>query len=290
MANNIQIPGDSTIQVTPGTQTQPAPEPVQAQPSTQSRQPKQTVHQITQEGLMKMKKGEFNRGQQHALKMLDAEAQRLGYKDFEDMKNTRQIQNKPQQQPAQPARDGNNRRQDQRRPQHQHGTHNEVQRLQQRIEQLEEDKRKANRRAAQAERRVADMEKSMLAKEAEHELRLTAMRHGVHDIDYAVNLLRRQTSAMSEQELEAFDEGKFFGDTLRKSHPYLYGEEVRPAHTEPQAAAAPPAAPAPAQVQQQISQEKTEARDARSMTREEYQKHLATLGLTDPSITQSIPS
>jgi len=95
---------------------------------------------------------------------------------------------------------------------------------------LEERKRLSRQRAA-TERRLKQAERERDALAAEHSLKLAATKAGVSDVDYAVVLLKRSLTGKSAEELAAFDEGKFFGEELRKSHPYLFGVESTPADT-----------------------------------------------------------
>lgn len=127
--------------------------------------------------------------------------------------------------------------------------------------------------AEQAQRRK--LQRTLEAKEAEFALRETAVGKGVKDVDYAVRLMQRELEGKDEKALAAFDEGKFF-DTLRSSHPYLFGEMVVPATTGTGVGAAP-AAPKASTVQAaQVAAGKT---DARSMSADEFQKLMRSRGL-----------
>src|SRR5260221_7215757 len=150
-------------------------------------------------------------------------------------------------------------------------------------ERLIEDRRRANKaRAAEEKRRVA-AEQLLQAREAEHELKLAAVRAGIRDPDYAVVLCQRHAQSLStEQQQEAFDEAEFFGTTLRKTHPYLYGVEERPAHTDP--STAPGERGAPPRPAKPAAAPAGDKKDARTMSQQEYQATLDKYGLTNPSL------
>jgi hypothetical protein len=119
-----------------------------------------------------------------------------------------------------------------------------------------------------------ELQRQLDAKEAEMELREAAVMSGIKDPDYAIRLLTRSLESKSEEELAKFDHGKFFGD-LRSSHPYLFGEVVKPATTGTGAGA--PAAPKPGEaVVQNVQNGKV---DATKLSPEEYRALLAKRGL-----------
>lgn len=119
-----------------------------------------------------------------------------------------------------------------------------------------------------------EIQRQLDAKEAEMELRESAVIAGVKDPDYAIRLLTRSLENKSEDELAKFDHAKFFTD-LRSTHPYLFGEVVKPATTGNGAGA--PAAPKPAEaIAANVQNGKV---DATKMTPEEYRSHLAKRGL-----------
>jgi hypothetical protein len=61
-------------------------------------------------------------------------------------------------------------------------------------------------------------------------MQLAVMQNGVTDVDFGTYLLDQYVSGKSPEELEKFDEKKWF-EELRTSRPYLFGEVVRPATT-----------------------------------------------------------
>jgi hypothetical protein len=119
-----------------------------------------------------------------------------------------------------------------------------------------------------------EIQRQLDAKEAEMELREAAVIVGIKDPDYAIRLLTRSLESKSEEELAKFDHGKYFAD-LRTSHPYLFGEVVKPATTGTGAGA--PAAPKPGEVAAAAVQNGKV--DATKLSPEEYRALLAKRGL-----------
>ena len=128
--------------------------------------------------------------------------------------------------------------------------------------------------AEQAQRRK--LQRTLEAKEAEFALRETAVGKGVKDVDYALRLIQRELEGKDEKALATFDEAKFF-DTLRGSHPYLFGEMVVPATTGTGIGAAPSAPKAGAVQAAQGAAGKT---DARSLSQDEFQKLMRARGFS----------
>lgn len=140
--------------------------------------------------------------------------------------------------------------------------------------------REHNRARANEERKRKAAEARNEALEAEMILRTTAIKSGVQDVDYGLELLRRKLTSLSADELRTFDEGKYFSEDLRKTHPYLYGVQERPAQTaapETKQGGAPP----PKKPEKKPTEK--ENGDVRSMPRDEYLTKLRGLGLNDPS-------
>jgi hypothetical protein len=119
-----------------------------------------------------------------------------------------------------------------------------------------------------------EIQRQLDAKEAEMELREAAVIAGIKDPDYAIRLLTRSLESKSEEELAKFDHGKYFAD-LRTSHPYLFGEVVKPATTGTGAGA--PAAPKPGEAAAAAAQ--NGKIDATKLSSEEYRALLAKRGL-----------
>jgi len=122
-----------------------------------------------------------------------------------------------------------------------------------------------------------ELQRQLDAKEAEMELKVAAIGHGIKDSDaasFAVMLLTKSLEGKSDEEMAKFDHDKYFVE-LRTSHPYLFGEVVKPATTGNGAGA--PAAPKPADAAASAAQNGKV--DATKMTPEEYRAHLARRGL-----------
>lgn len=74
------------------------------------------------------------------------------------------------------------------------------------------------------------LEEQLEAREAEMAIREVAVAAGMKDVDYGVRLLTRALEGKTEQELQAFDERKYF-ESLRTEKPYLFGETTVPVTT-----------------------------------------------------------
>lgn len=285
------------------------PEPPRQPPARAPQQPPR--QQLQPSDLQKIRQGERRKGMQMAREDADREARRAGFKDYDHMKRT-----------AMEKRNNSNRhnnnqpqRNNQPQPQRSNGGQSvgalqrenqqlrqQVQSLTQKYDQAIADKRKAHKRFVSEEKARKALSFELDAERARWELKLIAMQHGVRDVDYAVDLLQRRTRGMSDEELNAFEEQKYFSEELRKSHPYLYGEEKVPAHTsakdpaagEPktkQNGGAGHSTPAPAAkgTREQREGAQEEVKDARSVSRDEFSKMLKEHGLQDPSASVAVP-
>jgi hypothetical protein len=136
-------------------------------------------------------------------------------------------------------------------------------------------------------RRQVEREKANL--EAEIALRGELYQMGVRDVDYALELLRREMRAVStrvsaaggnpEAELAKFDR-KSFMDGVRKDRPYLFGETVTPATTGTNGTTPAAGTPAPPPAGQPTVDNAQEQRfDASKATPEQVRARLQKLGL-----------
>jgi hypothetical protein len=162
-----------------------------------------------------------------------------------------------------------------------------ITRLEKENARLLEEKKRLNRARAQEEKRRKHAEREREAMHAENELKLAAVRAGVQDVDYAIHLLRQNLQGKSKEELEEFDEHKYFKAELRKSHPYLYGTTEQPADTstdtpeDKQSAGAPPT---PAGSNPTVRNDGAHApKPVEEMTQKEYKALLKQHGLNDPA-------
>jgi hypothetical protein len=251
----------------------PAPEP----PAAPQAKSQPSVNHLSNKALAEAKSKERERGRKAALAEMDRKAQKLGYKNHQDMLEKLEQQrargrggNGTQPKPASEAAPATPAVSDR-----------QLTRAQKENQRLVDAARRANRARAQEEKRRRDIERQLAATEARHELHLAAVRAGVKDVDYAIHLLERRMSGKTEDELKGFDEEEFFSKTLRESHPYLYGVEERPAGSagpkdqEPK----PPPKPADKLPATNGGSDKT---DARKMSNEEYTALLRKRGLTPP--------
>ena len=226
----------------------------QTSQQTQSQQTQREPRMMTPRSLAAIKEKERNRGKKMLRSELNDRAKKAGFASWEELEQAALTTK----QPTAPVVDPQDARQ---------------------VDRTRDINRKlsvAEKRARVAERRLAELE-------TREKLSHAAIRAGVQDVDYAIELMKRQLRGKSQEELANFSEDKFFAETLKASHPYLYQVQQRPAQTAPSQTSRNPPAPGPKQVQQTKSNEEQDKRDARKMTRDDYLKTLKQYGLTDPS-------
>jgi len=288
----------SSIDAQPTEMDQPKPDLTSQQPPTPAVDGAQTetakkekkIVQMPSDALKRIREKEREKGRKAAQAEMDQKARQFGYRDFASMeaalakKKATQSPTKPGQppvaaKPAEPttedaAAQPNGGRPDRR-----------LTKLERENQRLLEAKRAANRARAHEEKRRRELENELDLTKVEYQLRQTALESGItnrDNIGYALHLLRSHIEGKSEKELEGFDEAKYFQETLRKSHPYLFGVETRPANTSngnstPSNGAPPkPGQPAPPQGE-------TQPVDARKLSQEDFYNRLRKLGLTPPS-------
>jgi len=129
-----------------------------------------------------------------------------------------------------------------------------------------------------AERDLKAIKQRSDASDARHALEKSAMRAGIVEVDYAVELLVKAQNGKSQPELDNFDDSKFFED-LRKDKPFLFAVEERPAKTG--AGSGNPPAPGPGKTQKTAAEE--EQVDARKLDGAAYQARLKALGINPNS-------
>jgi hypothetical protein len=240
--------------------------------------PQARVLSIPTSAMSKIKATERERGRKEAQDAQNAQARDLGFVDFEDMKTHAQraraaqppVQrpNEVTPPPAPPARTAPTAS-----PEHE-----------QTLARLLDERKVVNKNLAREEKKRQQLERQLEAQEAESALRIAAIRAGVEDVDYALELCRRDMEDKTEAELVEFDENSFFAIGLRETHPYLYGVVDVPATT---GNAGANAAPPPGTTQVQPEQPGNGAIDAKKMTREEYNDLLRKKGLLDPGNSSS---
>lgn len=258
---------ESTPSATPPTQTAPtepaapaSPPPAASTPSTKK------VISMPSDGVAKIRREERTKGRQ----LRDQElAKELGFASIEEMKEAAKRgksvrRTEPAAKPstsAKPAKDAK------------------------RLQEQEEERQRLLRKNAVAQRAARIAQKQRDAALVEGELRVAAVRAGVIDIDYALHLLRQRMKGKDAKELEKFDESAFFTG-LRESHPHLFVVETRPVttgngSTAKPGDAAPKPPPKPGDAVQKAAGDQVV--DARKMTREDYEKRLADMGIPNPA-------
>lgn len=273
----------------------PPPSVPQNQHPVEQRQPK--ILTIPSNAMSKIKKDERERGKKLALDEANAKARQLGFKDAADLeshalraKNGARLAARPAARTREAAPPEEEEQEEgASKPQARAGQQNPHPRLTSRYEKqiakLTEERKRLNRQVSHEEKKRKAIERELQAKDAESALRMEAIRNGVKDVDYAIELLRRSMSGKTAEELRQFDEGKFFREELRGTHPYLYGVDVVPADTSNAAAGGSPTA----QRREGASgTPQNGAIDARSMSREDYNKLLRERGLLDPGNSSSM--
>lgn len=276
----------NTSQNTPPTQTgtppQPAPQNASPQPAPDTsteplpqgmtRRPDGRVQVLSQSAFKRLKTESREKGRKEALSEFAKEA---GFTSVEDLQKALKARKaapaqdptlRPNQEPqAQPNRQ--NERPDRRTVER---WERERTQTQKQIEQLRVQHKETT---AQAK----SLQQALDAKDAEMQLYASATAAGIRqDPEYAIRLLTKHVEGLSDEETAKFDEAKFFAG-LRETHPYLFGEVVRPATTGTGAGAAP-AAPKPGDASQRDAQNNQV--DVRKMNPEEYRKHLAARGFS----------
>jgi len=160
------------------------------------------------------------------------------------------------------------------------------QRMQRELDRREKTIQETQRKLRLEEKRRKEVQRFADQREVEQSIREQAILAGVQDVDFAVELARREARQIVnsvppekvEEALRAFDERKFFAD-LKGKRPYLFGEKIVPASTgaETDASTAAPPAPTPGKVTDAAA--KSDQVDARKLTRDEFQARLQALGL-----------
>jgi hypothetical protein len=152
----------------------------------------------------------------------------------------------------------------------------EQQRAQRQIEQ-ERQRVEAERKARiRAERQRREADRARQDGEVRQSIREAVIKAGVSDVDYGAFLLEQHVMGKPPEEIEKFDEGKWFED-LRSQRPYLFGEVVKPATTGP----GPGSPPAP-QPRAAIGEGTANGQgaDVRKMNSIQFREHLAKRGLS----------
>jgi len=258
---------DPTLNTNAPAPAEAAPAALEAAPAVDTSVASGKVVQMPSAAIAKMRREEREKGKRALQAELDASAKKLGFESHAALVAAAEAAKKAP--PAKP--------QTQARPQ-------------QRVvpaARVEKDKAvreaeiiKARRAAAVAEKRLRRERRATQKLQAEYALREAAVRSGISDPEFALHLLRKQMQGKTQQELAGFDESKFFAG-LRDTHAYLFGVTVQPATTSPGKKGEAAAAPAPKGLEAPPA---PTTPDARKMSREEYNEHLAKLGIRNPAM------
>jgi len=127
------------------------------------------------------------------------------------------------------------------------------------------------------------LESQLRRKGTEMELREIAIGSGCTELDYSMDLLRREMRGKSAEELAEFKPATFF-EGLRKTKPFLFSETHAPATTGPTNGADTPAPPSPGDAAAAAGD--GAKKNALEMTEDEYKDYLKSKGL---SINSSTP-
>lgn len=228
---------------------------------------KPKVLAIPTSAMAKIKATERERGRRLALQELNQKARAAGFGSWEELEaaaaaaKAQPAKVDPPQPPADQGKPDDNRY---------------VKKLERDNQRLVERVQLAARSKAEAEKARRVAEKRAMLLETEAELKLAARAAGIRDVKYAVHVLREELAKKTPEELQKFDENKFFQEDLRKMHPALYGVEVRPANTAPVGDTPPPGA-------QDVPPTNGGGKvDATKLTTDEYHKLLRRRGLAPP--------
>jgi hypothetical protein len=238
------------------------------------------------EAIGRLKKEARERGKREAMNLLEEQAKAAGFSSLAEAfqvmaqaKNGAQTQTIPEPKPQQQATGAGNRSPGK----------NDL-RWQKELERREKDLQDAQRKLRLEEKRRKEIQRVMDQREVEQTIREQAILAGIQDVDFAVELARREARQIVnsvppekvEEALRAFDERKFFHG-LRDKRPYLFGEKVVPATTGTGSdAQVTPPAPSPAKVVDTAA--KSDQVDARKMSRDEFSARLQALGLSADSL------
>jgi hypothetical protein len=153
----------------------------------------------------------------------------------------------------------------------------DVAQLRAEVAQLAAKNRQLAKKTVGADRETRRLQQELDAASATSTLKLAAAQAGVVDVEYALHMLKKHVATLPSDGA-VFDEGKFFRETLRGSHPALYAVQDRPAHT----GHSEPALPKPAPIVKPAAG--TDAvKDVRVLSRAEYDARLRAHGLTNPA-------
>jgi hypothetical protein len=226
--------------------------------------------------MAQLKRDEREKGKRAALSALDNEAKELGYASHADMIQKLKAKKARGATPPAAAREPEDTDNDTAPT---NGSRRSS-RADREIARLQEQRRAANRARAASDRKARELERQREADRAEHELRIVAVQAGVKDVDYALSLLQRELANKTDTQLKEFDEEAFFKIDLRKKRPYLYETTEEPVTTSPTTSDKDKTLPKPGTPPVPSGDKK----DARSMTKQQFDEYLRTKNLTPPHL------
>lgn len=267
-ANQQTVPTPVPVDVTPApaVETPPVP-PIEAAPLADS-DPKGGIVTLPSSAMRRIKEEERARGKRLATQEADTRAKALGFADSAELERVAAATKQPPPvvTPEPPA------------PQVPPVVLDDVAQLRAEVAQLAAKNRQLAKKTVGADRETRRLQQELDAAEATSTLKLAAAKAGVLDVEYALHMLKKHVTTLPGDSVAAFDEGKFFRETLRGSHPALYAVQDRPAHTGHNE----PALPKPAPIVK--TPEGTDpVKDVRVLSRAEYDARLRAHGLTNPA-------
>ena len=131
--------------------------------------------------------------------------------------------------------------------------------------------------------RRKSLEGQLKQKNTEMELREVAILAGCTELDYSMDLLKREMRGKTAEDLAEFKPDEFFKG-LRKTKPFLFSETPVPANTGPANGADTPPPPSPGDAAAAAGD--GAKKDVREMSDKEFQDHLRSKGL---SVSTSSP-
>jgi hypothetical protein len=259
-------------QATAQAQQAASPVPTRQQdmpPEGMQQQPDGSVKVLSPSAYRRLKDEARERGKRAANEEVNTALKAAGYSSMEELIRAAKAQKQHVQQPDKHKEGDKNRQQQPNKPNQQNLSPRQVEQLNKQLEQERKEK-------ADASRRARDLQRKLDATEAERVLEHVAFQVGIKDTDYAIRLLTRKCDAMTDDELKAFDERKFF-EGLRTSHPYLFQEIVQAATTGTSGGNQPPPPNARTVTNATASNGQV---DAMAMKPGEFLAHLRRRGLT----------
>jgi len=273
------VPGSGTA-VPPAGQQPPAPAPVVTAPAADgndetppgSKGPGKT-YLVPHDTWAKTKLKQRERGKREAMEEMDKIAKEAGFASYKDavafmggLKKKGGVQSKPEAGSGEPKPSGS-------------GSSKWGKQYEREKQQWQKERGELASKLRHTTRKYSDLEQTYNAAQAEWELQKLAISKGIKDPDYAVRLLTRHLESIGGSDPEKlkalnFDDAAYF-EKLRESHPYLFGEVVKPVTT----GTGPNGQPVPPKGTNGAPSNPGTTFDAKKATPEEFRAELARRGL-----------